>query len=443
MGAEMTTRGRNILLSVTTLLVLTAFGCASFDPRPLDDLPFVERAQTKSDGKVTVSVAALSAEESEAAFGVDLAAHGIQPVWVSIDNQDDTPYYFPMTGVDTEYFSPLEAAYKSRFTFGGSANQRMDAHFEDMAFKNPVIPGALVSGFVFTNLDAGSKFVNVDLIWGPRRKHLTFSVPVPGLRTVSQQVDFARLYTAAEIVNYDDEAAFRIALEQLPCCTTNKAGTAFGDPLNFVVIGEADTVAPYFIRRGWHRTEVMYGTSVWKTVQSFLFGTRYRYSPMSPLYVYGRPQDVALQKARATVDERNHLRGWLTPIRFQGQPVWIGQISRDIGVRFTTKTWNLTTHKIDPNVDETRNYLGEDLLYSGGVVKFGWVRGAGAATREQPRQNLTGDPYFTDGFRLVLGLSEEASPFSSAHQRFDWERPLYERAQQLERARREERQSRQ
>ena len=31
----------------------------------------------------------------------------------------------------------------------------------------------------------------------------------------------------------------------------------------------------------------------------------------------------------------------------------------------------------------------------------------------------------------------------AAHQRFDWERPLYERAQQLERARREERQSRQ
>ena len=36
-------------------------------------------------------------------------------------------------------------------------------------------------------------------------------------------------------------------------------------------------------------------------------------------------------------------------MRFEGKRVWIGQISRDIGVRFTTKT--ITTHKIDADVD--------------------------------------------------------------------------------------------
>ena len=121
--------------------------------------------------------------------------------------------------------------------------------------------------------------------------------------------------------------------------------------------------------------------------------------------------------------------------------MWVGQISRDIGVRFTMKT--ITTHKIDPDIDETREYLLEQLWYSGTLQKFAYVQGVGEAQIDEPRANLTGDPYFTDGFRLVLGLSEEATPFSSAHQRFDWERPLYERAQQLERARREERQSRQ
>ena len=34
------------------------------------------------------------------------------------------------------------------------------------------------------------------------------------------------------------------------------------------------------------------------------------------------------------------------------KPVWIGQISRDIGVRFTFKTWPPVTHKIDPDFDE-------------------------------------------------------------------------------------------
>ena len=63
---------------------------------------------------------------------------------------------------------------------------------------------------------------------------------------------------------------------------------------------------------------------------------------------------MALQRARTSIHERNHLRLWLAPMRFDGKLVWIGQISRDIGVRFTSKT--ITTHKIDPDVDETRSF---------------------------------------------------------------------------------------
>jgi LssY C-terminus len=102
------------------------------------------------------------------------------------------------------------------------------------------------------------------------------------------------------------------------------------------------------------------------------------------------------------------LRIWLTPMRYDGKPVWIGQISRDIGVRFTRKT--ITTHKIDPDVDETREFLVEDLAYAQGLAAVGHVVGVGAAPYEQPRENLTGDPYFTDGLRAVMWLS--ASPVS-------------------------------
>ena len=96
----------------------------------------------------------------------------------------------------------------------------------------------------------------------------------------------------------------------------------------------------------------------------------------------------------------------MTPLRFEGQPVWIGQVSRDIGVRFTPKTWNLTTHRIDPDVDDARDYVLDDLMESGRVVKVGFVPGAGAAERAAPRRNLTGDPYFTDGLRAVAIFSE-------------------------------------
>ena len=101
--------------------------------------------------------------------------------------------------------------------------------------------------------------------------------------------------------------------------------------------------------------------SSWRTVKAFLTGSEYKYSPISALYVFGRPQDIGLQKARDTIHERNHLRLWLSPVRFRGEAVWIGAISRDIGVFFTTRAWNLTTHAIDPEVDEARDYLVEDI----------------------------------------------------------------------------------
>jgi hypothetical protein len=112
-----------------------------------------------------------------------------------------------------------------------------------------------------------------------------------------------------------------------------------------------------------------------------------------------------LQKARASIDQRNHLRLWLTPMRYNGKPVFIGQISRDVGIRFTWKT--ITTHKIDADVDETREYLLEDLAYAQSLAKFGYVGGVGAYTFDSPRGNLTGDPWFTDGLRVVLFVAEQ------------------------------------
>jgi hypothetical protein len=95
----------------------------------------------------------------------------------------------------------------------------------------------------------------------------------------------------------------------------------------------------------------------------------------------------------------------MTPLRYQSQPVWIGQVSRDIGVRFTWRTWNLTTHRIDPDVDEAREYVVEDLMQVGRLEMAGYVPGAPTCDRAAPRRNLTGDPYYSDGKRAVVFLS--------------------------------------
>ena len=135
-------------------------------------------------------------------------------------------------------------------------------------------------------------------------------------------------------------------------------------------------------------------------------GERYPYAPISPMYLYGRTQDLALQKARDNIHQRNHLRLWLSPMRYHGQSVLVGQISRDIGSRLTIHSPYLTTHKIDPDVDEALMALTGDLAYSQFLAKLGLVKGVGAAPRDAPRQNLTTDPYYTNGNRGVLIFSE-------------------------------------
>ena len=148
-----------------------------------------------------------------------------------------------------------------------------------------------------------------------------------------------------------------------------------------------------------------------------MFGGRYRTSPVSPLYLFGRQQDLSLQKARSTVDERNHLRLWLAPVRYKGMNVSVGQISRDIGVRLSSKTF--VTHKIDPAVDEARVYLGLDMFVSEHVAAYGYVEGVGRAPFNEPRYNYTNDPYYTDGKRLVLIMADEWTSIMDI-ERIDW-----------------------
>ena len=80
----------------------------------------------------------------------------------------------------------------------------------------------------------------------------------------------------------------------------------------------------------------------------------------------------------------------------------------------------LTTHKIDPEVDETRDYLVQDLLASESLEWLGYVKGAGPASAEAPRKNLTGDAYFTDGLRAVAILSSSRIPANEVKY-LDWE----------------------
>ena len=407
---------------LTTILLLMAIqGCARHHPLPSSESIFFERAQSKTMNDVKVTTAVPSSEETRQIFGVDLYRHNIQPVWIEVDNQDDKAIWFLPIGVDPMYYTPHEAAYIGHSRLDDGAKDQMVRFFFSKGHTIYLHPGTKRSGYVFTNLDEGTKSFALDLIGEDGRvRAFTFFIPVPGLTIDHRTIDFRGLYPEGAWKNIEDEESFAQYLQTLPCCTVDKKGSDSGDPLNLIVVGSGDDLYHAFMRAGWDETEVVTTQSVWKTAVAFISGGHYRYSPVSSLFVFGRSQDVALQKARGRIHERNHLRLWLAPVRFKGKLVWVGQISRDIGVRFTTKT--IVTHKIDPDVDETRGYLIQDLWYSQGLEQFAFVNGVGEAPINAPRDNLTGDPYFTDGLRAVLWLSSQPVAFEKV-QFLAWELP--------------------
>jgi hypothetical protein len=94
------------------------------------------------------------------------------------------------------------------------------------------------------------------------------------------------------------------------------------------------------------------------------------------------------------------VRLWLAPLRFQGQPVFLVQAGRRQG-------WRLAEVEekdmvLNPYVDEVRNLLIQDMMYSSGLQKIAFVSGVGATEPGESRSSLGGARYQTDGLRTVL-----------------------------------------
>ena len=190
--------------------------------------------------------------------------------------------------------------------------------------------------FRSTTVDLGTKVVHVRLTpLEPLRRSIgrllhpgtagdeppvdmVFTVPVPGIAADYLDRDFSALRPAHEVeaCSVDDLVG---RLEAMPAATTNAAGTRSGDPANLVVIGDFETLLGGFAAR-WDESETISLATCWKTVKAFLLGSNYRYSPVSPLHLFGRDQDIALQRTRGSINERLHLRLWLTPLAFEGKP---------------------------------------------------------------------------------------------------------------------------
>jgi hypothetical protein len=395
--------------------LLTLGACATFDPVPLDEVPFRVRAVTKVEDNVRVSTVVLSEEESEQIFGRDLYARGIQPVWLEIENNDESGMRFLPVGLDPEYFAPLEVSYMKRFRWAKFANEKMDEYFFRMAMGEHIPAGSTRSGFVFSQLEHGTKVYNVDVMGKDHDlRTFTFFVNVPGLKPDYQKVNWANLYPDSEIVDHDRES-LRQSLRELPCCVTDDDGGDKGLALNVVFVGHQQDVLYALVRSGWDAT----GETVRPRGKSKpISGVEERYRPVSIRYVFDREQDKSFRKSRHGIHPRTHLRLWMTPMRRDGVAVWVGQVGRDFEMKPAS-----ATHAMD--ADEARISLMQDLMYSQSLARFGYVRRLDDNLKPALRETLTDAPYYADGYRLVLVVSSEPVAFDEM-ENLGWDVPPWE-----------------
>ena len=401
------------------LVATAAAGCAAFRPAPLDNWPDPAVVETQTREALTVSAGLLSDAQAETLYGVDLSDVGLQAIWLSIRNDSPHDYWLLVSSLDPEYYPPDEAVALFMLRLSDDEELAAIQRFRELSMPLRTEAGTVSEGFVLAPRREGGRYLNVPLLGHSR--HIAFGFP---LKLPDGDFDFERFETEEAHANRAVEKLeldqLRARIRALPCCTRDEDGERNGDPLNLVIVAEQADLLAALSHAGWSFTHRIDIDTVRRLIAAAISGSPYPVAPVSPLYVFGRKQDLALQRARNTIVQRNHIRLWVAPFTLGGRPVWVGQVSRDISLKLTTLSPTLTTHVIDPNVDEAREHLLQSLLAVGVVRRFGFVAGVPPATPQNPAYNLTEDPYFTDGNRLLVELLERGAVALADVEFLDW-----------------------
>lgn len=194
-------------------------------------------------------------------------------------------------------------------------------------------------------------------------------------------------------------------LAKIPRRVVDKAGLE-GDRVNFLILGAEEQVKRALLDVGWVVVDRSVKDSILRGALGTLSRQAYLTMPMSELYVFGRPQDYgfAMSDPVMTVAERHHFRIWKAPFDVGGLTLWVGAGTHDVGFDRDQRTGGVT-HRIDPDTDKEREFIGETLKHSGQVVRTEYVTPKDTVTRAKTAH---GQEYFSDGRILVIYLRPDS-----------------------------------
>jgi hypothetical protein len=202
-----------------------------------------------------------------------------------------------------------------------------------------------------------------------------------------------------------------VLFAKIPRRVGDKQGNP-GDMVNFLILGSEDEMKKVFTTAGWVHVDADVKAAILAGALASFEKESYVTMPMSQLYLFDRPQDYGWAHAEPikVVASRNHLRVWKAPFPVNGQILWVGAATHDVGFEKDQRN-NSVTHKIDPDIDLERDYVEKTLSSTGVVTEL---------THFLPQNPLkeartaTGGSFHSNGQVLVLKLANSGNTSTAA-----------------------------
>ncbi|MEO8736452.1 MAG: LssY C-terminal domain-containing protein [Edaphobacter sp.] len=188
----------------------------------------------------------------------------------------------------------------------------------------------------------------------------------------------------------------------IPRRVADQAGNE-GDMVNYALLGTEAQVEAAFKAAGWVPVDKNVQDAVLHGIMATINHEAYTEMPMSTLYLFGRPQDLSFARGDplTVAAERHHLRVWKTTKAIGGVPLWVGSATHDIGFEEDQRNGDVT-HKIDPKIDEERDFLLHSFDAAGVFSSAAYVLPADPMLKAR---TATGGNFYSDGRILVMELN--------------------------------------
>ena len=198
-------------------------------------------------------------------------------------------------------------------------------------------------------------------------------------------------------------------LDSLPRRVVDKDNNP-GDRVNFVVVGSENQLKNALANAGWVSVDRTVKDAVFRGILASVSKQSYVTLPMSELMMFGRAQDYGFAQGDPirVIAARHHFRVWKAPFTVDGQSVWVGAGTHDIGFDKDQRNGKLT-HKIDPETDKEREYISSSFTESGIVLATEYM------TMKDPvkeAKTAHGEAFFSDGRTAVIYFAPDTSDTS-------------------------------